>query len=98
MKKNYFDNKQISITTFPNPFNDNITFRIPLKQKTDVEISIYDLLGKQLYYKKLLNQSNSLIDFQWDGKSTYGQPLSKGVYMYKVQTNHFIKESKVVKD
>ncbi len=98
VKKNYFDNKQISITTFPNPFNDNITFRIPLKQKTDVEISIYDLLGKQLYYKKLLNQSNSLIDFQWDGKSTYGQPLSKGVYMYKVQTNHFIKESKVVKD
>jgi flagellar hook assembly protein FlgD len=39
-----------------------------------------------------------LIDWQWNGKNSKGEELPKGLYMYKVKTNHYTSENKVLKD
>jgi hypothetical protein len=98
VKSNDLSNKKMSVAVFPNPFKESITFRIPLKQSSDVELYIFDVVGKLVFSKKLVNQSESLIDWQWNGKNSKGEELPKGLYMYKVKTNHYTSENKVLKD
>ena len=64
--------------------------------KSFVSITIYDLIGKKV--KTLLNQDQnagygSII---WDATNDYGQPVSSGIYLYKIQAGEYISTKKMV--
>ncbi len=68
----------------PNPFNPAtmITFDIP--QRTDVDLEVYDLLGKKvkaLVGKELSAGSHRIV---WNGTDDYGRPVPSGVYFYRI--------------
>ena len=70
---------------YPNPFNPTTTIHYELPQKSNVQITIYDLLGRQI--KNLINQTQdagykSVI---WDATNDQGQPVSAGMYFYQVR-------------
>lgn len=49
---------------YPNPFNDQTTINIYMPEKEKIEISIRDILGRELgYYENILNKGNHKFTF-----------------------------------
>ena len=81
---------------YPNPFNPVTTLRYDLPENAMINITIYDMLGKQV--KTLVNQTQdagykSVI---WDATNDYGKPVSAGIYLYQVQAGEYISTKKMV--
>jgi hypothetical protein len=83
----------LSINTYPNPFNNNLTIDLNSKDGAPFRASIYNLKG-QLVKQFDLQHSKSLV---WDGKDNAGNMVSAGIYLIKVKQNGMVKSQKVVK-
>ena len=81
---------------YPNPFNPVTTLRYDLPENGHVNITIYDMLGREV--KTLINQTQdagyrSII---WDATNDYGKPVSAGIYLYQIHTGEFVQTKKMV--
>ena len=76
---------------FPNPFNPNTTIRYDVKTKGDVEMKIFDLLGREVVTLVNENQTPGTYEVVFDASS-----LPSGVYFYKLQAGDFIETRKMV--
>jgi len=81
---------------YPNPFNPITTLRYELPENGLVNITIYDMLGRQV--KTLINQTQdagykSVI---WNATNDYGKPVSVGIYLYKIQAGEYLQTKKMV--
>jgi len=81
---------------YPNPFNPVTTLRYDLSENGHVNITIYDMLGRQI--KTLINQTQdagyrSVI---WNATNNYGKPVSAGIYLYQIQAGEYISTKKMV--
>ena len=81
---------------YPNPFNPVTTLRYDLPENSLVNITIYDMLGREV--KTLINQTQdagykSVI---WDATNDYGKPVSAGIYLYQIQAGEYISTKKMV--
>ena len=81
---------------FPNPFNPVTTLRYDLPKDALVNITIYDLLGRQV--KTLVNQVQNagFNSIQWNATNDYGEPVSAGIYLYQIQAGTFYQTRKMV--
>jgi len=81
---------------YPNPFNPVTKLRYAIPENALVNITIYDMLGRQV--KTLVNQIqdvgyNSII---WNATNDYGKPVSAGIYLYQIQAREYISTKKMV--
>jgi hypothetical protein len=81
---------------YPNPFNPVTTLRYDLPENGHINITIYDMLGRQV--KTLMDQTQdagyrSII---WDATNDYGKPVSAGIYLYQIQAGEYISTKKMV--
>ena len=81
---------------YPNPFNPVTKLRYDLPENGHVNITIYDMLGREI--KTLINQTQdagyrSII---WDATNDYGKPVSAGMYLYQIQAGEYISTKKMV--
>jgi len=81
---------------YPNPFNPVTTLRYDLPENGLVNITIYDMLGRQV--KTLINQTQdagykSII---WNATNDYGKPVSAGIYLYQIQAGEYLQTKKMV--
>ena len=81
---------------YPNPFNPITTLRYDLPENGHVNITIYDMLGRQV--KTLVNQRQdagyrSII---WNDTNDYGKPVSAGIYLYQIQAGEYMQTKKMV--
>lgn len=76
---------------YPNPFNPktNIVYEVP--NESNVEISIYDILGNQI--EVLINKvhSSGIYNIDFDGSK-----LSGGVYFYRLISANFVSTKKLL--
>ncbi|MDP7465754.1 MAG: T9SS type A sorting domain-containing protein, partial [Candidatus Marinimicrobia bacterium] len=84
------------LQNYPNPFNPVTTLRYDLPENGHVNITIYDMLGRQV--NTLINQTQdagykSVI---WDATNDYGKPVSAGIYLYQIQAGGYISTKKMV--
>lgn len=75
---------------YPNPFTSKAVIQFGTEMKEPVRVSIYDLTGKKVC--ELSGKGTSLI---WNGTDNYGNRLSKGIYILKVE-NMNIKEKVII--
>jgi flagellar hook assembly protein FlgD len=82
-------NKYYLYPNYPNPFNPITSFVYDLPKHSQVKVSIYNTLGREI--KTLVNreQNNGSYIIQWDGNDTYGNRVSSGVYLYHLNANSF---------
>ena len=76
---------------YPNPFNPVTNLEYTLSQAGDVEIIVYDIMGRHvdtIYNGFLTNRVHSM---SWDASSK-----SSGIYYIQVKSNNTIKTEKVV--
>jgi hypothetical protein len=81
---------------FPNPFNPVTTLSYDLPKESDVRLTIYDMLGKEITQLVNTTQIPGFKLVQWDATDSMGRPVSAGVYLYQVQAGEFVQTKKMV--
>ena len=81
---------------YPNPFNPVTTLRYDLPENSHVNITIYDMLGRQV--KNLINQTQDAgyRSVRWNATDDYGKPVSAGIYLYQIQAGEFVQTKKMM--
>ena len=81
---------------YPNPFNPATTLSYELPEATFVTITIYDMKGR-IINDLVRNQQNAgYWSMQWNATNNAGQPVSAGVYLYKIQAGEFSRTRKMI--
>jgi type IX secretion system substrate protein len=76
---------------YPNPFNGTTTIPFELQKDGNVNITIYDVLGRKV--KTLINKPYTFgkHTISWDGTDANGIEVVSGIYFYSIKTNNFKK-------
>ena len=72
------------INNVPNPFNPFTYIKYEVQERSDINITIYNILGNTI--KNLLNenQTSGIKMIKWDSTDNQNNPVSSGVYFYKI--------------
>ena len=86
------------LNNFPNPFNAQTTIRYDIPERSDVTMSIYDVLGRNV--RTLVNgqvEPGSYTE-TWDGKNELGEEAPTGMYIVSMHAKgESIEETKTMK-
>ncbi|MBK7105434.1 MAG: T9SS type A sorting domain-containing protein [Ignavibacteriae bacterium] len=76
---------------YPNPFNPTSIINYTIKEIGNVNINIYDVLGRKV--KELLNEIKTPGSYKvkFDGSN-----LASGIYIYTMQVNNFFESKKMI--
>jgi hypothetical protein len=89
--------EELKISSFPNPFSEDITIHYILPAKSRVELNLYDLTGKKVI---------TLIDEEieageqtvpWNGRDSEGQEVSPGLFIGLLKYNNQFTVFRLVK-
>ena len=69
---------------YPNPFNPSTTISYALPYQSDVEIIVYDILGREVRSFVIPTQSAGYQNVLWDGRNENGVQVSSGIYLYRL--------------
>ena len=81
---------------YPNPFNPITTLRYDLPENSYVNVTVYDILGRQVRTLVKTTQEAGFKSVIWDATNDYGNPVSAGVYLYQIQAGEFVQTKKMV--
>jgi glucuronoarabinoxylan endo-1,4-beta-xylanase len=70
---------------YPNPFSSSTSISYELNKQTDVQLTIYDVLGREVKKFSVGNQNVGVHGVQWDARNNFGVKLASGVYFYTMQ-------------
>ena len=89
-------NQLILHHNYPNPFNPVTTLRYDLPENAIVSITIYDKMGRIV--KTMVNddQTAGYKSIQWNATNDAGQPVSAGLYLYRIYAGEFVQTKKMV--
>jgi hypothetical protein len=81
---------------YPNPFNPTTTLQYDLPEDATVKIMIYDLMGREV--KTLVNnqQTAGFKSIIWNASNNLGQPVSAGMYLYRISAGDFHSVKKMI--
>jgi glucuronoarabinoxylan endo-1,4-beta-xylanase len=68
--------------TYPNPFSSSAAIPYQIKRESDVQITIYNILGRAVRTFNVGQQSIGLHSVLWDGRNDLGERVASGVYFY----------------
>lgn len=80
---------------FPNPFNPDTQIEYHLPRISDVNITVYNLLGQVV--KDLVDcvQKPGKYQVLWDGLNKDGLPVASGIYLYRMQAGLYVAYKKM---
>jgi predicted outer membrane repeat protein len=81
---------------YPNPFNPITTLRYDLPENGHVNVTIYDMLGRQVKTLISKTQDAGYKSVIWNATNDYGKPVSAGIYLYQIQAGEYISTKKMV--
>ncbi|MCP4566145.1 MAG: T9SS type A sorting domain-containing protein, partial [FCB group bacterium] len=72
---------------YPNPFNPTTMIAYTLPRQSDVELSVFNLLGQKIAVLAEGSHSAGTHEVVWNGRDMTGQSVASGVYFYRLSTN-----------
>lgn len=67
---------------YPNPFNPSTNIKYALPFDSNIELKIYDVMGREIRTIELLNQTTGYNEIMWNGKNNVGGVVASGIYIY----------------
>jgi hypothetical protein len=76
---------------YPNPFNPSTTIKFELRRSSEVELSVFDMLGREV--SVLVNETREagVHEVKFDASG-----LSSGMYFYRLQAGDFVQSRKLL--
>ena len=71
---------------YPNPFNPTVNVDFSLPEAADINIQIFDLMGRIVFTHKQQFSTPGYYKFKWSGRTNRGTSIASGVYL--VNINH----------
>jgi hypothetical protein len=86
----------VLFSNYPNPFNPTTKIDYGLPEASNVQLIIYDILGREV--TTLVNgvQEPGYKSITWHGTNAFGKNVGAGVYFYLIQAGEFRKVRKMV--
>jgi hypothetical protein len=79
----------------PNPFNPETEISYYLPEGCEVNLTIYNILGRRVKTLFEGHQNAGMKTLVWDGKDDQGKQLSSGIYFYRLQAGYFNQTKKM---
>ncbi len=70
---------------YPNPFASRTAISYNLDKKSDVRVTIYDVLGRVVRRYSMGSQDAGVHGIIWNGRDMMGRIVAPGVYFYRLQ-------------
>jgi hypothetical protein len=86
-------NSNSGLSVYPNPLTNNASVIYELSENSKIEISLFDVLGKQIILYRNSNQTAGKHELQI---SSNDLKLSTGIYFIKMKTDNEVRTLKVV--
>ena len=80
----------------PNPFNPVTQIEYELDQDGQVELAVFDVLGRRITTLVRERQSRGARVVTWNGQDEAGSQMASGVYFYKLVAGDFVQMRKMV--
>ncbi|MCD4695833.1 MAG: T9SS type A sorting domain-containing protein, partial [Bacteroidales bacterium] len=80
---------------FPNPFDSYTWINYVLPESSNVLLSIYNVRGELVCTLQNGQQTAGKYSVEWNGLNDSGNPMSSGIYFYRLQTEDFIETKKM---
>jgi len=80
----------------PNPFNAFTVIEYELPERTDVALTVYDILGRAIRTWTCVDQRAGCYEEVWDGRDDTGGGVSSGIYLYRLRTGTFIETKRMI--
>lgn len=81
---------------YPNPFNPSTLIKYALPRSSNVSLVIYNLMGQEVIRWDEENVSPGLYEKTWDGRTLSGNPVSSGIYVYRIVAGDFLQTKKMI--
>jgi flagellar hook assembly protein FlgD len=70
---------------YPNPFSSVTVVPYNIHRQSDIQVTIYDILGREVRKFAIGPQAAGSYTILWDGRNSLGQTVANGIYLYKLQ-------------
>jgi len=70
---------------YPNPFSSSTVIPYNVNKQSDIRVTIYDILGREVREFRVGFQTAGVHKVLWDGRNSLGQRVANGIYLYKLQ-------------
>lgn len=84
--------------SYPNPFSSAAAIPYRLGKGADVQVTIYDILGREARKFVVGRQIAGLHHLFWDGRDNFGKRVAGGIYFYKLQAGDESQVRKMIFD
>ena len=81
---------------YPNPFNPTTKVRYDLAERSNINITIYDVMGRKVKVLFSGMRGPGYHSVLWDGTNRMNEPVSAGMYFYTLETEVFKQTKKMV--
>jgi glucuronoarabinoxylan endo-1,4-beta-xylanase len=72
---------------YPNPFSSSTAIPYGLNEESNVQVTVYDILGRVVRNLDVGRQSVGTYNVLWDGRNEHGQIVASGIYFYKLHAD-----------
>ncbi|MFH0736230.1 MAG: choice-of-anchor A family protein [bacterium] len=81
---------------YPNPFNPSTIIKYSIAEASNVKLTIYDILGREVV--TLINSEARPGAYQliWNATDKFGKKVSSGIYFYSLEAGKFNKTNKML--
>ncbi len=89
-------NDYLIVRNYPNPFNPSTIIYFEIPNAENIEIKIFDILGREI--RSLFSGFHiaGVGQINWDGRNSFNQGVSAGIYLCQLRTKDHFKVHKMV--
>jgi parallel beta-helix repeat protein len=73
------------LSNYPNPFNPTTTIKYTIPKESDVQVTIYDIMGREVKTIVSSRQEAGYKEVVWNGTDNNNQKVSSGIYIYRLR-------------
>ena len=87
----------MNVMVSPNPFNAEVQMRYFVEENTQVNVAIYDMMGRIVKVLVDEQQVKGIQQITWDGKNAQGNFVPAGNYFYSITAGTYTQIGKLMK-